>query len=323
MMARRTGIIREARGVALVTALLVVALATVAAVAMATQLQVDIRRTANLLHGEQAYAYALAAESWAAVVLRRDAGESEFDGLDEDWATTLAPIAVEGGQVNGLVIDLQGRFNINNLVDDSGQPVTAELDYFKRLLETLELDPELAIAVLDWIDPDINATFPGGAEDDAYLLEEPPYRTANRGLVSVSELRLVRGFTPEVMELLVPHVTALPVPVKINVNTATAQVLRALHGQLSEQGVAGLLEQREEGSFQELGEFMTHSALAGLSLDVEVDVRSDWFLVQTDVAIGAAVARLASILHRTGPAVPVLSRIRTTARLAPILDEDG
>ena len=53
------------QGVALVTALLVVALATVAAVAMATRLHVDVRRTANLVHGEQSYAYALAAESWA------------------------------------------------------------------------------------------------------------------------------------------------------------------------------------------------------------------------------------------------------------------
>ena len=56
------------RGVALVTALLVVSLATVAAAAMATRLHVDMRRTANLLHSEQAYAYAIAAESWARVI---------------------------------------------------------------------------------------------------------------------------------------------------------------------------------------------------------------------------------------------------------------
>ena len=41
------------RGVALVTALLVVSLATVAAVAMATRFQIDLRRTGNLLNGEQ------------------------------------------------------------------------------------------------------------------------------------------------------------------------------------------------------------------------------------------------------------------------------
>ena len=78
------------RGVALVTALLVVSLATVAAVAMAVRFQLDMRRTANLLNGEQAYAYAVAAEDWAYVILRRDRKESQHDSLDEDWSTCVA-----------------------------------------------------------------------------------------------------------------------------------------------------------------------------------------------------------------------------------------
>ena len=96
---------RRQRGVALITALLVVSLATVAAVAMVTRLQVDMRRTGNLLNGEQAYAYAVAAESWAFVILRRDQEESDFDSLGEDWASALPPIAVEGGFVNGRIED--------------------------------------------------------------------------------------------------------------------------------------------------------------------------------------------------------------------------
>jgi len=314
---------RSQRGVALVTALLVVALATVAAVAMATRLHVDVRRSANLLHGEQAYAYAVAAESWACVVLRRDARESEFDGLEEDWATALPPIAVEGGQVNGQVIDLQGRFNVNNLVTDTGEPNSAYLDYFRRLLEVLELDPALATAVLDWIDPDINATFPGGAEDDTYLLADPPYRAANRLLVSVSELRLVQGFTPEVMAVLAPHVTALPEVTKINVNTATLAVLRALHPDLREQDLVSLIEQRDQGSFQNASDFLQHPALAGITLDFDVATGSDWFLVLTDVGIGSAVARLQSLLHRTDQHLEVVTRARTSGLLAQVPEAAG
>jgi len=307
---------RSQRGVALVTALLVVSLATVAAVAMATRLQVDVRRTGNLLHGEQAYAYALAAESWADVILRRDADDSNIDTLAEDWATALPPIAVEGGFVSGRIQDLQGRFNVNNLIGTDGKPSEPDLEYFKRLLVLLEAEPELATALLDWIDADINATFPDGAEDDIYLLETPPYRAANRPLVSTSELRLVKGYSAELIALLEPYITALPEATALNVNTASAVVLQALHADLGEMDAAQIIEARGEEGFTGLDAFLALDALAGLELDVDVDIKSDWFNVLTDVRIGRGQAQLESRMQRSGKALTVGYRVRTR-RLLP------
>ena len=303
---------------ALVTALLVVSLATVAAVAMATRLQVDMRRTSNLLNGEQAYAYAVAAESWAYVILRRDQEESDFDSLGENWATALPPIAVEGGFVNGHIEDLHGRFNINNLIEDEGEPSDAEasvndeeLAYFKRLLEVLDLEPALAPALLDWIDADINTRFPDGAEDDTYLLAETPYRAANRPMVSISELRLVKGFTPEVVAMLEPHVIALPEETSININTATPAVLRALHKELDDSGVEQLLADRGDEGYENVDTFLEHDALAGLELDVEVDITSDWFNVLTATSVGRGQAQLESLFWRSDDQLQILSRVRT------------
>jgi general secretion pathway protein K len=299
------------RGVALVTALLVVSLATVAAVAMATRLQVDVRRTGNLLHGEQAYAYALAAESWASVILQRDANDSKIDTLGEDWATALPPIAVEGGYVSGRIEDLQGRFNINNLVGADGKPSEPDLEYFKRLLGLLELETGLATALLDWIDADINATFPDGAEDDSYLRETPPYRAANRPLVSISELRLVKGYSAEIVAMLEPYITALPEPTALNVNTAPALVLQALHAELDPTDAEQIIEARGDDGFPELEDFLALDALAGLQLDVDVGVKSDWFNVLTDVRIGRGQARLESRLQRSDKALTIGYRVRT------------
>jgi general secretion pathway protein K len=183
---------RPQRGVALITALLVVAIATVAAVTMASRQQLDIRRTAGLLHGEQAWAYALGAENWARVVLRRDARNNRIDTLEEDWSTQPPVSFVEGGSIVGRLIDLQGRFNLNNLVQQNGAVDAKALVFYKRLLRRLDLDERLADALVDWIDPDINVRFPDGAEDETYLLVDPPYRTANRPLVDSSELRRCR-----------------------------------------------------------------------------------------------------------------------------------
>ena len=304
------------RGVALVTALLVVSLATVAAVAMATRLQVDVRRTGNLLHGEQAYAYALAAESWAEVILRRDADDSKIDTLAEDWATALPPIAVEGGFVSGRIEDLQGRFNVNNLVGPDGKPSEPDLEYFKRLLGLLEIERGLAMALLDWIDADINASFPGGDEDDIYLLQEPPYRAANRPLVSTSELRLVKGYGPEIIALLEPYITALPDPTARNVNTASPVVLQALHADLGAIDAEQIVDARGEEGFTELEAFLALDALAGLQLDVDVDIKSGWFNILTDVRIGRGQAQLESRLQRDGNVLTVGYRVRSR-RLLP------
>ena len=305
------------RGVALVTALLVVSLATMAAVSMVTRQHVDVRRTGNLLHGEQAYAYALAAESWALVIMNRDRKDTEIDMLGEDWATALPPISVDGGFVNGLISDLQGRFNVNNLIGGDGKPSAADRDYFKRLLVVLGLDSALTNALLDWIDPDINASYPDGAEDDTYLLNNPPYRAANRPLSSVSELGLIKGFTEDVRSVLEPHITALPVHTSINVNTATAQVLRALNEGLSESDVTSLIEDRGEDGYKEKAAFLAHNALAGLEVDVDIGVSSGWFNVQTDVTVGRGSARLQSVLLRKGGSTRVVSRTRTRQRLLP------
>jgi general secretion pathway protein K len=292
-----------------------VSLVTVIAVTMATRQQIDVRLTANLLHGEQAYEYALAAESWARVILRRDDSQSDHDSLDENWATALPPLAVEGGQVSGKIEDMQGRFNINNLIKQDGKVSEADVAYFRRLLEILKLEPTLTDALLDWIDADINVRFPDGAEDENYLSGGIPYRAANRPLVSTSELRLVAGFDQNAVRLLEPFVTALPARTLINVNTASPVVLLAMNKDFSQSDVDALIAGRGKTGYQTVQAFMSQDTLAGRKLAEPVDVKSHYFLVHTDVIVGQGQAHLESLLVRDQGKTRVLFRTRTPVRL--------
>lgn len=303
------------QGVALVTALLVVSLVTLAAVAMATRQQIDVRRATNLMHGEQAYAYAVSAESWARVILRRDAKDNDYDALDDDWATALPPIAVEGGVVTGKVEDLQGRFNLNNLLTEEGDVSEPDRKYFIRLLEKLDLDQTLADSLVDWLDKDIDVRFPNGAEDQEYLLLEQPYRVANGPLVDSSELRLLKGFDNEVLAELLPHVTVLPERTAINVNTASDVVLQALHEGMG--SVDALIEDRDESGYQNKDDFLAHESLAGLELEIDIDVSSNYFRVLTDVRVGQGRARLESLLARSNNGVQVVYRVRSPVKFLP------
>ena len=303
---------KRQRGVALITAVLMVSLATVAAVAMATRQQLDLRRTGNLLHGEQAWAYVLGAESWARVILARDLTQNKTDSGQDDWATQVPAAFVEGGSVAGRVVDLQGRFNLNSLVDAQGLAVPAAIARFKRLLQVLDISETLANALVDWLDKNVDVTFPDGAEDNAYLLLNPPYRAANRPLGSVSELRLVQGFSAEVVDKLRPFVCALPTSAgAVNVNTAPAEVLRTLAANLSETDGEALLAAREQGVFDDVARFLALAPLAGKQVDADsVSVASQWFRLVAEASVGQGYAALTSLFQRTPQATRVVRRER-------------
>src|SRR5690606_30105713 len=151
----------------------------------------------------------------------------EYDHLGEDWATALQPLPIEGGTIAGRLEDLQGRFNLNNLLEPHG-PVQ-----FQRLLRLLDLDPELAHVVVDWLDSDTNPAFPVGAEDDYYTRSTPPYFAANTAITTPSELMAMQGFDRESYNALAPYVAALPRGTDINVNTASNVVLASLSDNIS------------------------------------------------------------------------------------------
>jgi len=231
-------------GVAIITALLVVALGTITVVAIVSRQQLDLQREKNEAVIQNARSFATSGERFAASLLFMDheAGLREnTDSLDDDWAQTIPPISIDDMLLQGCIVDMQGRFNLNNIVvtdgETAGEADPVQVEILKRLLGELSIDVSKAEAIIDWVDKDLNATVPDGAEDDYYTGLEPAYRSTNGPFSAISELQLVKGFSPSVPEeaedydLLLPHVAALPISgghTRINVNTATPEVLSSL-----------------------------------------------------------------------------------------------
>jgi len=266
---------RRQRGVALITALLVTAIATIAATAMMARQQLDIRRSGNIYAADQAWLFAQGLENWAVQIMQQDLNNNQIDHLGEDWATILPPIGVEGGIVSGAISDLQGRYNLNNLVDNDGVASQAEIDRLKRLFDVLDLDSNRVQAIVDWIDKDEETTFPDGAEDNVYLGREVAYRTANRRMNSPSELLLVEGISFEDYQTLRPYVCALPEPTPINVNTAPAKVLQAVIPGLEAGDAEQLVSEREDKPFDSIENFRNDS-LVKTHLNTEGNASHDY-----------------------------------------------
>jgi general secretion pathway protein K len=293
------------RGVALITVMLISALAAMLASDMAWDNSLDVRRTMVLLQRDQAVQVALGAESWVRLILSQDAEETQTDTLGDVWAQELPPLPIDGGDVFGSVEDLQGRFNVNNLIDEQGRVDEPSLQQFQRLLAALELDPRIAGAVVDWLDPDQEPHMPEGAEDATYTAVLPPYRTADRMLTSISELAAVEGIDKAAFDALAPYLTALPVRTEINANTAPPAILRSLSDTLTDADVSALVEERGDTGFPDVQS--AFGALLPPGATPPVDA-SRFFLLRVVVRLGTVRVTLYSVLQRDGSQVTPLLR---------------
>lgn len=298
---------RGACGVALITALLVVAIAALAATALLGATQLSIHRTAAARDSEQGWWVARGVEAWVLGILRQDAEDSDVDGLGEDWARPIDYLPVDQGFIRGGLVDLQGRFNLNNLAGkDSTQVYQPQ---FQRLLAALpvEAPPGLTATILDWIDPDQNPGFPTGAEDTAYMSLDPPYRAANRPFTVVSELLAVQGMTPELYEALRPLVAALPAdaaPTPINVNTAPEAVLRSLSHDVDESKLRQFVERRTDEPAKSVQDFKAQVPMTEPT--PPLDVKTSYFQIQGEVFVGSSRVALYSLIHRPDPGTPTV-----------------
>lgn len=294
---------RRDRGVALITAVLMVALGTMLAVDVGFRGFLDQRRSATLFALDQGYEIALGAEAWAADFLKQDMQDSKTDHFGETWAQPLPPLPIEGGTVEGRLEDQQGLFNINNLVHSDGTTNEDAVKQLERMLAMLEIEPTWATALADWIDEDVQPGFPDGAEDSVYTGLDPPHLAANMPVTRASEIMVLPGFGAERYARLRPYVTALPVGTPINVCTAPGVVLDALSEGTREFSLnpEDLLGRRKDTCFPTLEEIRgAMGDEAYNKVKNSLTESSIYFRATVWVTIGTTQFTLYSLLARSG-----------------------
>jgi DNA uptake protein ComE-like DNA-binding protein len=117
------------------------------------------------------------------------------DEFDRGRFTIVSPAQVDGlyaGVRFGLENE-SAKLNLNVLLVPG-----AEDQALNRLLALPAMTPEIADAILDWIDPD-DAPRLNGAEAEVYAQLTPAYAPRNGPIADFDELLLVRGVTPELL----------------------------------------------------------------------------------------------------------------------------
>jgi general secretion pathway protein K len=300
------------RGVVLLNALVIISV--VAAIA-ASLIRDDLEarnRYELMLRSDQARVYARAAEALTMRLLALDSDANEIDHLGEAWAEGDRTFDIEGATLTGRIYDLQGRLNLNQLLQysepEEGAKAellvsTPDLTLLNALVQNAGGPATLGPRMAEWISPDI-LDLPGAAGDAPYLRGAVPILRPARAAIAPRDFRPVDGMSADTYRALSAAITALPEPTAINVNTAPRPVLQAMMPGLRATQLDRLIQHRQQNPFQTRAAFQDYVAdiLAPRTLQelsaLNLDVKSNWFLLEVNVVHGISRARLYSVIKR-------------------------
>lgn len=298
----------RSRGAALVTALLIVALATTVVAGLFVRENVTVRSVENRLALAQTRWIERAALDWAKVILRADARASVVDHLGEPWAVPVAETRLDetvtaGARISdgsrtamlaGQVIDAQSRLNLNS-VSQNGQPAPEQLAALRKLLGLLDLPESLADAV-----------FARVRESAPRVVEGRTVAPTELPLLRIADLLSIPGFDAAAVERLAPFATVLPRPTAVNLNTAPSEVLAAAIPELDLVGARRFVARRERTFFRQLSD--ASALLDGqpvLSPNM-LSVGSAFFLVRGVVRFDRVEATSETLLERQADRVDIV-----------------
>jgi general secretion pathway protein K len=306
-------VLRQEKGMVLLLVLVVVALLSALLTEWAFSTHVDMRLTETFRDNTKAWYLGKGGVEAGRMILQNDI--NAWDHPSELWGQGVPGYPIgENGSVFITIEDLDGKLNLNTLVD-AGNPDTVMIPRLYRLFDILGLQSpgDLTAAVVDWIDEpgnvydqiflDNNVTLPvTGAEDPYYQGLDNPYPAANASMISIEELSMVRGFTPEVLAVVLPHLSVNG-SANLNLNTAGAELLQAWDRDVSTQAIDEILLSRETAPFESTNDvknILTLDDWTALNRNIDLTVAGDTFRITSLGRVGDGARQVTAVVSGNG-----------------------
>lgn len=302
-------------GIALVSVMAAIAVITAIITALTYRQQLDIGVQSYGLHKNQAILNVLSVESIAMGMLTGKAeGDSNvYDYYDESWAKPIIGLNIGGTNTTFMIFDAQAKFNLNNLNTRGANRNNAR--NLVRLI--FQKDGQKYGRTYDEINRWISPSKGSISTDKQYTLETDrfdKYRVAHAPMVSINELRLMRGLREkeDLQEIIVEmndYFSFLPTInnyVKININTAGEELLtQTLKYFNSQTSVTSLLSRRP---FTSINSFCSSVKSKRPQCSKVFDTKSSYFYAIAKIGIGDNVFYSRSLIKLKNNKAKIISR---------------
>ncbi|MBL0224638.1 MAG: type II secretion system minor pseudopilin GspK [Geobacteraceae bacterium] len=303
---------RGNKGFALILTLIVTALLVAALVEMIHQVYVDVSMSRGYRDGQQASLLAESGITGGVKLLQLSLQGKEYTSLSDAWATPVK-LDDETGALEVSVFEESGKINLNSLVQPNGEFEPFTLAALTRLGTRLQVPGDSWNCLADWLDND-DQTRSNGAEAPFYRSQKTPYDPRNGKLATFIELSLIKGFTSESIARLKPFVTihadqaGAPLP-RVNINTASKEVLAALDDGIDERMAERILEERRLKPFRVAGELsrIPGGETISVRLGGKVSVKGSLFRIISIARVKESARTVEAVIRLSGGAPEMLS----------------
>jgi len=270
-------------GTALIIILLLLSILTGIAVEFAYSVYINTSSLTNWINAQKASLLCRSGQRIVAHYINR------YPDMIPHGMTLPLSLGDEGSISVGIE-DENSKLNINRIIYPNGSTNKESLASLKRLLRYLDIDPDIALRIADWIDPDMEPRV-AGSED----------RAKNSYLWSIDELRLIDGIDQETFMTIRPYITIYGDGM-ININTARLPVLVSLSDEMTEALAEKIIYYRETTPFKDRTDILKVSGLEAIGITIQgrITVRGDFYMLSLRADVHGVKRLIESVIDRSG-----------------------
>jgi general secretion pathway protein K len=272
------------KGSALIITLLLITILTGLVVDFVYEVYIDSSTLSNWGNAQRASFIAKSGQTISAELIEDIKKETYTDKREVEF-----PVEQNFGPNINLIIKIEdenSRFNVNSIIYANGMTNEEALSSLKKLLEYLNINPNLALSIADWIDPD--------SEPRLYNSEN---FAKNDFLWSVDELRLIEGMDKNTFDKISPYMTVFGNNI-VNINTAELPVLVSLHNDMTETLAKNIIDYRKSYPFENTNNVQNVSGMESIGplLMGKITVKSTDFRITARATVNEITRIVESVI---------------------------